>query len=902
MGWMLLALLTLPPAAGCSTPDSIRFAPDVPFAMPAIALPVIPKGVYSLEAYGAVEGGEVPATGAIERAIADAASHGGGRVLVPRGIWLTGGIRLENGIDLHLEEGAVLRFSRRFEDYLPPVFSRHEDIECYKHAAFIYANGSSDIAITGRGVLDGNGEPWWGLKQSGAAEEMLLRKMAADGVPVEQRVFDGNGGRILRPAFFQPMNCRRVLVEGVTFRFGAFWTITPTYCEDVVVRNVSVVTAGARGTVPNGDGVDISSCTRVLIEGCAFDTGDDCICLKSGRDQDGLRVNRPTENVVIRDCTGNNGHGGIVIGSETSGGIRNVLATNCAFSGTDRMVRLKTARGRGGVVENAWFRGLRGDSIRLEAIHLNMLYESTRFPARPVDASTPAIRNIHFALVRCSSGRSRSVEILGLPERPVENITFDGVSLSTRLGFGAVDAKNVSVTDADVSAAEGAPFSLLDCDGILLNRVGPLRARGPVVDVQGARSASICLSRSTLPSDVEAVRLGADVPPGAVRIDDPVDRSLPWSDRIARTFLARHPGGVTYDTASPDRRWNYEQGLMLVSLLRMAEHRGDDTYRRFVRLNLDRYVDSAGSIATYDRESYNLDNIAPGRALLALSGGSADPKYRRAADTLRRQLAEQPRTAEGGFWHKKIYPGQMWLDGLFMAGPFYLRYAIATGEQGAFDDIAKQFLLADRHLRDGRTGLLYHGWDESRRQAWADPSTGRSPNFWSRSMGWYLAGLVDVLQDFPRNHPARDSLVGVFRSLARAVRSMQDPASGVWYQVTDLRKRAGNYREASGSCMFAYAFARGARLSLLDSSYLASARRAFEGITREFVTVDDRGLVNLHDVCRSAGLGGKPYRDGSFEYYVGEPRRTNDMKGVGPWLLAAIELEKAGTGLPERGR
>jgi rhamnogalacturonyl hydrolase YesR/polygalacturonase len=867
---------------------------------------VIPKEVYSILAYGAVEGGEVPATDAITRAIADAARHGGGRVLIPRGTWLTGGIRLESGIDLHLEEGAVLRFSRRFEDYLPVVFSRHEDIECYKHAAFVYASDKSDIAITGRGVLDGNGEPWWGLKKSGAADETLLRTMAAGGVPVDKRVFDGKEGHILRPAFFQPMNCRRVLVEGVTFRFGAFWTITPTYCEDVVIRNVSVITAGSRGTVPNGDGIDISSCARVLIEGCSFDTGDDCICLKSGRDHDGLRVKRPTENVLIRHCTGRNGHGGIVLGSETSGGIRNVLAYDCSFSGTDRMVRLKTARGRGGVVENVWFRGIRGDSIRLEAIHLNMLYESTRFPARPADASTPAIRNIHFTNVTCSSGLGRSIEILGLPERPVDNVTFDSVSVSTRLGFGATDAKNVSIANTSVAADEGPAFSFRDCAGIELESVTPTAGRFPIVDVQGTLSSSIFVRQGISPADVDAVRLGNDVPPGALRIDASVDRRLPWSDRIARTFLARHPGGVTYDTASPDRRWNYEQGLMLVALLRMADHRGDDAYRRFVRMNLDRYIDENGSIATYDRETYNLDNIGPGRALLTMSALSGEKKYRRAADTLRRQLTEQPRTSLGGFWHKKIYPGQMWLDGLFMAEPFYGQYARETGEQAAFDDIAKQFLLADEHLRDRRTGLMYHGWDETRRQRWADPATGRSSNFWSRSMGWYLAGLVDVLQDFPERHPDRDSLVAVFRSLARAVRAMQDPASGVWYQVTDLRDQAGNYREASASCMFAYAFARGVRLSVLDSSFLLDAQRAFEGVSREFVTVDEHGLVDLHDVCRSAGLGGNPYRDGSFEYYVGEPRRTNDMKGVGPWLLAAIELEKAGrpagTEPPERER
>ena len=367
-----------------------------------------------------------------------------------------------------------------------------------------------------------------------------------------------------------------------------------------------------------------------------------------------------------------------------------------------------------------------------------------------------------------------------------------------------------------------------------------------------------------------------------------------WSRRIALSFVERHPEAVTYDSISPDERWNYEQGLMLVALHEMWKHTGDGTYFDFIRKNLDQYVQSNGSIRSYKRSDYNLDNIGPGRALLWVFQKKKEEKYRLAADTLRRQLTEQPRTHEGGFWHKKIYPFQMWLDGLFMAEPFYAMYASLFEESDAFDDIAYQFITIAQHTRDQKTGLLYHGWDESRQQTWADSVTGCSPNFWGRAMGWYAMGLVDVLDYFPEDHPKRNRLVEIFENLAGAVSRFQDKETGLWYQVVDQGGREGNYLEASASCMFAYSLAKGVNRELLPSAYLENARRGFQGITKNFVSVDDNGFIDLHQICRGAGLGGKPYRDGSFEYYISEPTRLNDMKGYGSFLLAAIQLEMAG--------
>ncbi len=366
----------------------------------------------------------------------------------------------------------------------------------------------------------------------------------------------------------------------------------------------------------------------------------------------------------------------------------------------------------------------------------------------------------------------------------------------------------------------------------------------------------------------------------------------PWSVRIARSFLLRHPGAVTYDSATPDRKWNYEQGLMLHALLRAGEQTGDSTCLEFVRGNIDQYVSEAGVIRTYDPGAYNLDNIAPGRVLLALYRKTGEGKYRAAADSLRRQLRDQPRTREGGFWHKKIYPYQMWLDGLFMAGPFYAAYASEFREPGAFNDIVNQFVWIERHTRDPKTGLLYHAWDASRQQRWSDPVTGRSPNFWSRAMGWYAMGLVDVLDFLPPDHPGRRRLLRILNGLAEALWRVRDRQTCLWYQVTDRPSVPGNYLEASGSAMFAYAFARGANRGYLPGVYLARARSVFRGILQKLVTLEPGGFVSLHHTCRGAGLGGVPYRDGSIAYYLGEPQRTNDMKGYGPFLLAAIELER----------
>ncbi len=498
-------------------PDTIALI-HAPFIMPQLSRPVFNDTKYDVRKFGAKEGGTVKNTEAIQNAIDAAARAGGGTIVIPEGIWLTGAIHLEDGINLHLVKGAELLFSQDPKDYLPAVFSRHEDIECYKFSSFIYAQGKTNIGITGEGVLNGQGKPWWEWKKSQKKSDALLRKMADTNLPVKERVFDGSNGYFLRPAFFQPMNCKNVFVEGVTFLYGAFWTITPTYCDNVIVRKVKIETYGNYGHTPNGDGVDPSSCKNVLIEYCEFATGDDCIAIKSGRDKDGLRVNLPTENVVVRNCFGKQGHGGIVIGSETSGGIRNIYAYDCAFNGTDRIVRIKTARGRGGIIENMWFRSLSADTIEQEALRINMLYEGSRFPVEPVTQATPVIRNIHYSNINCAYSKSAAIEIIGIPEMPVENISFDSVSIHSSKGFACTDVHNIRLENVALYQESGPVINVIDGSDIAIDRLKFDSAHGPLLYIDGQKSSGIFLTNTDISGVKNAVQYGEHVSPNAVTI------------------------------------------------------------------------------------------------------------------------------------------------------------------------------------------------------------------------------------------------------------------------------------------------------------------------------------------------------------------------------------------------
>ena len=366
----------------------------------------------------------------------------------------------------------------------------------------------------------------------------------------------------------------------------------------------------------------------------------------------------------------------------------------------------------------------------------------------------------------------------------------------------------------------------------------------------------------------------------------------PWSERAANAAIIRWPDG-RLAPAGAHWVWNYELGTLLEGMDAVWLNTADPRYFNYIKSAVDQFVAPDGSIPTYKVEEYQLDSILLGRQLLLLYGVTQDRRYLTAASLLYQQLLHQPRTPSGGFWHKQRYPNQMWLDGLYMAEPFYAEYASLSHHPEAFQDITHQFVLMKEHARDPRTGLLYHGWDESKQERWADKQTGLSSQFWDRAMGWYMMALVDTLSYYPEDDPGRKQLIGMLERDAGAVARYQDGASGLWYEVLDKAGEKGNYLESSASCMFVYALAKGVRLGYLPQRYLANAEHGYKGILSHFIETDLGDEVSLTGTVKVGGLGGDPYRDGSYAYYIGEKIATNDPKGMGAFLLASAEMENA---------
>ena len=356
----------------------------------------------------------------------------------------------------------------------------------------------------------------------------------------------------------------------------------------------------------------------------------------------------------------------------------------------------------------------------------------------------------------------------------------------------------------------------------------------------------------------------------------------PLSLRMAKCVEERYRPGMML--------WHYEHGLVLYASLAAAAVHGDESVYPWVYSMYDRVIGEDGSIAGYREGEYNLDMINAGKTLFALSDRSGEERFSLAADRLHQQLERQPRCRCGVFWHKEIYPWQIWLDGLYMEGPFSAEYGARHGDVTAAEDVMTQLDTSYGIMRDPETGLLYHAYDESRGMRWSDEKTGLSPHFWSRSIGWFLMAAVDVLDFVPEAHPLRSKVIGMISSLASSVLRFQDE-SGMWWQVTDEGERSGNYLETSGSAMFAYSFLKAVRKGYLDASFTAPAEKAIQGIKEKYLREDDNGSLHLGGICSVAGLGGNPYRDGSFRYYITEPIRVDDFKGVGPFILACTEAE-----------
>ena len=477
-----------------------------PFPMPQLARPTFADRTVDIRDHGAVEGGELKNTVAFAAAIEACAKAGGGRVLVPAGRWLTGPIHLRSHINLYLAEGAEIIFSDRPEDYLPVVLVRGGGIELYNYSPFIYAKDCEDVAITGPGKLNGNAEAWRAWQKR---ETKGIFSLAPKGVPVEKRIF-GTPEAAIRPNFVVFWNCRNVLMEGFTIGGGANWTIHPVYCENIIIRRVHVLTEG-----PNNDGIDPDSCRNVLIEHCVFDTGDDCVVLKSGYNEDGWRVAKPMENLVMRWCSSRRGHGGLVIGSEMSGDVRNVYVHDCEFTGTDRAVRIKSKRGRGGVVENVWAENLRVKDMQAEVVIMNMDYGADRNATATERA--PLFRNMHFKNIT-GEGAPAAIRLTGLEDSLIQDITFEDITIASTSGVIATNVQGLKFDRVKITPAKGPAFSLTNAKDISIRGGKAAAGTQTYLQVEGAGSSGIRIEASDLTGAAQPFALGAGVSANAVSL------------------------------------------------------------------------------------------------------------------------------------------------------------------------------------------------------------------------------------------------------------------------------------------------------------------------------------------------------------------------------------------------
>lgn len=362
--------------------------------------------------------------------------------------------------------------------------------------------------------------------------------------------------------------------------------------------------------------------------------------------------------------------------------------------------------------------------------------------------------------------------------------------------------------------------------------------------------------------------------------------------RMADSEMKRNPESWQIDFAKAPK-WDYCNGLELQAFYKVWEKTHNEKYLKYIISYTDTMIATDGTIKGYKPEEYNIDKVNSGKLLFSLYGLTKEQKFRSAIENLRSQMKTHPKTISGGFWHKKIYPHQMWLDGIYMASPFLAEYALRFDEPQLFDEVTHQILTMAAHSYDPVTGLYYHAWDESKQQAWANPLTGTSPNFWSRSIGWYMMAMVDVLEFLPVDHPQRKAVIKIFNDLCKSLLKFRDPISGMWYQVTDQPGKKGNYVESSGSAMFIYSIVKGSQKGFLPKTFLKTGQLLYSQFVKRFIKENPDGTISVTDCCAVAGLGGSPrYRDGSYEYYLSEPIRDNDPKTIAPFVMVSVMLDK----------
>lgn len=796
---------------------------------------------------------------AINKAIAACSKAGGGRVIVPAGTFNTAAITMLSKVNLVVEKGAVLKFAFEPELY-PIVLTRWEGLDCYNLSPCIYAYKQTDIAITGEGTIDGGGShetwwPWCGAPKHGWKEGMIsqrngarprLLKMAEDGVDVKERRFGPKDG--LRPQLINFHTCDGILIEGVTLLDSPFWVIHPLLSKNLTVRGVHINNDG-----PNGDGCDPESCDGVLIENCFFNTGDDCIAIKSGRNNDGRVWDKPSENIIIRNCEMQNGHGGVVIGSEITGGCRNVFAENNVMDSPnlDRVIRIKTNTCRGGVIENIYARNIKVGQCGESVLKINLDYEPNEICCR---GYKPIVRNVNLENVTCEKSRY-GVQIIGLDD--------------------AANVYNINVKDCKFNGV--------------------------------AEGNSIKGKTNNINFDKLYINGGLSL------TEKPYKNYSQW---MTASEMKRVPQSYMLDF-SKKPKWSYVMGIELESMLDTYLKYGGEDIKKYCQQYTDTMINEKGEIRGYRLEDYNLDQIRTGHFVARMYQLYPEKKNLKALQTLMKQLQKQPRTDEGVYWHKAIYAYQVWLDGIFMGLPYYALTANMLLKdkkaQAIYDDAVDQIKKTYERTLDPKTGLNRHAWDETHEMFWADKETGLSQHCWGRAQGWYTMALIELLDALPENYSRRGEVIALLKKDLDAIIKWQDKKSGVWYQVMDSPTREGNYLEATCSSMFTYALLKAYRKGYVGAKYRDAGIKAYRGIINNFIKVNDDLTISLTSCCAVAGLGPgesdkvkaavakygmklKPNtrRDGSYKYYLSEQVRENDAKGVGPFIWASLEMESLG--------
>ena len=808
---------------------------------------------------------------AIQKTIDLCSKKGGGRVVIPAGqTFLTGAITLKDGVNLHVEEGAVLEFAFEPELY-PIVETSWEGLECFNLSPCVYAFKAKDIAITGKGTIDGGGSndtwwPWNGNPRFGWKEGMIsqriesrprLLKNGEDGIPMynekgersPERVFGPKDG--LRPQLVSFNKCEGILLEDITLLRSPFWVIHPLHSTDITVRRVKMINDG-----PNGDGCDPECCDRVLIEDCFFNTGDDCIAIKSGRNRDGRERNMPSKNIIIRRCEMKNGHGGVVVGSEISGGCQNVFAHDCVMDSPEleRVLRIKTNSCRGGIIENINMRNIKVGVCKESVLKINLDYEPKEVCCR---GNFPTVRNIYMENVTSEQSKY-GVQIIGLEEDTyvydvtVKNCHFNGVKDGN---FQSGKTRNITFDNLFVNGS----LSLLEA---------------------------------------------------------PYQHYSEW---LTYSEMQRVPKSFLLDFSTKPK-WSYVMGIELEGMLDTYLTYGGEAIRQYCQEYTDTMINAKGDIRGYDILDYNLDNIRTGHFVTRMYNLYPEPKNKIAINTMMKQLQNQPRTiADKVFWHKAIYAYQVWLDGIFMGLPFRcLTAATQLKPKEAvkiYDDAVNQLKITYQRTLDPKTGLNRHAYDETREAFWSDNETGLSQHCWGRAQGWYSMALIEVLDALPEDYSRRGEVLDLLQKDLDAVIKWEDAKTGTWYQVMDSPEREGNYLESTCTAMFAYVLLKAYNKGYLGEQYRDAGIKAYKGLIKNMIRVNADKTISLTNCCSVAGLGPaatpqvieamkkinpkgsvkeNKRRDGSYAYYLDEPIRDNDAKGVGPFIWASLEIEKLG--------